>query len=296
MNSPDVQNTKNGIIAGLAAYFIWGFFPLFFKTLTSVTPLEVLTHRIVWSAASLIIFVAATGAWGKVLTAARSLKILAALTVSTILISVNWFVFIHAVDVGRVLEASLGYYMTPLINILLGLIFLGERVNRVQTIAIALAVAGVGVKAWTLGQLPVISLILAASFGGYGLVRKKTGMDGVSALTVETLILAPFALAYALYVSKTGKASFLNGPLTIDLLLVSAGILTAIPLVLYGEAVRHLKLATVGILQYIVPTLQFMLAVFAFGEPFTLGHFITFLLIWTGLALYTYDAYRRSFG
>lgn len=295
MTPANAGDARKGVVSGLSAYFIWGFFPLFFKTLTSVAPLEVLTHRIIWSAVSLAVFVAATGTWGKVRSAVRSGKILLVLTISTVLISVNWFVFIFAVDEGRVLEASLGYYMTPLINILLGFLILGERVNRIQTFAILLAVAGVGVKAWTLGHFPAISIILAASFGGYGLMRKITGMDGVTALMVETLILAPFAGAYAVFLAKTGRAAFLGGPVHIDLLLVAAGIVTAIPLVLFGDAVRYLKLATVGILQYIVPTLQFMLAVFAFGEEFTLGHFATFLLIWTGLALYTFDAYRRSF-
>lgn len=288
------NETRKGVAASLAAYLIWGFFPLFFKALATVAPAEVLTHRIIWSVASCGIYLALTGELARVRDILRSGRSMALLAVTTLMISTNWYVFIQAVETGHVLESSLGYFITPLVSVLLGYLFLGERLKRVQKIAIALAFSGVAVKALTLGQLPVISLALAASFGGYGLARKYVKTDAVTALTVETLLLAPLALAYALHLAASGKAAFLNGPRQIDFLLVMAGVVTAVPLVLYGAALERLKLSTVGLLQYIVPTMQFALAVWVFGEPFTGGHMITFALIWAGLAAYTLDAWRAD--
>jgi len=281
-----------GVALGLGAYLIWGFFPLYFRALAGVTPAEILAHRILWSSISLFLFVGLLGAFAPVRRAFGSLRTVGALAISTVLISVNWFVFIFAVDTGHVLEASLGYFITPLVNVLLGRLFLGERLRPVQSVAVLLATVGVLVKSATLGQFPVISLILAASFGGYGLVRKKTPVDAVTALTVETALLAPLALLYALYLARTGAAHFLGGSLRIDLLLVFAGVLTAVPLVLYGAAILRLRLATVGILQYLVPTMHFLLAVFAFGEPFTANHLAAFSLIWAGLFIYALDTFR----
>lgn len=286
------SETRKGVGLCLAAYLIWGFFPLFFKALATVAPAEVLTHRIIWSVAALALYLAFTGEAAKIATVLRSGRSLALLAVTTVMISTNWYVFIIAIETGHVLESSLGYFITPLVSVLLGNLFLGEKMRPAQKVAVGLAVCGVAVKAWAVGQFPVISLMLAASFGGYGLVRKYVKCDSVTALAVETLLLLPLALAYALYLAATGKASFLSTTRSTDLFLVLSGVVTAVPLVFYGAALKRLKLATVGVLQYIVPTMQFALAVWAFGEPFTAGHVLTFALIWTGLAIYTIDALR----
>ena len=288
------KEAGRGVAFGLAAYVIWGFFPLYFKTLTEVDPGEVLAHRIIWSVASLFIYVTIKSGWKKVRATIGSFRRLALLSVSTLLISSNWYVFIYAVEARRVLDTSAGYYISPLINVLLGFLVLGERLKPVQVFAILLALLGVGVKAWTMGELPAISLILAGTFGAYGLVRKFVDADAVTALTVETLLLFPFAIAYAVHLASGGKAAFLNSHVSIDALLAFSGVLTAVPLVFYGAALTRLKLATVGVLQYIVPTLQFMLAVFAFGEEFTRGHMLAFALIWAGISVYTYDALKGA--
>lgn len=286
------RDDPKGVALGLGAYLIWGFFPVFFKALSGVAPDEVLAHRILWSFASLCLYTLATRSWPQVRSAFTTPRTLATLCCSTLLISLNWFVFIVAVNTGRVLEASLGYFITPLISVLLGGLLLKERLRPVQAASVLLAALGVLVKTLSLGHLPVMSLVLAVSFGAYGLARKLTPAGGVTALTVETALLTPLALGYAIHLALGGQASFLAGPLSTDVLLVSAGVITAIPLALYGAAVRRLRLATVGVLQYLVPTLQFLLAVYYYDEPFQLGHLFAFSLIWAGLAAYTWDTFR----
>lgn len=288
------RETSTGLLSGAGAYLIWGFFPLFFRTLATVKPLEIFAHRIIWANLSLLLLVWWMKGFGPIIAALKSRKNLTTLILSTIFIAINWFVFIYAVDVGRVLECSLGYYITPLTNVLFGRFLLKEKLRPLQWTAIALAAAGVMVKAWTIGTLPMISLVLGGSFGAYGLARKLIKVDAITALAVETTIAMPLATAYALYLWATAKGSFLGGSLKIDLLLVCAGIITAIPLLLYGGAITRLKLSTVGVMQYSVPTMQFLIAVFLFGEPFTTGHGITFALIWTGLLLYTWDMTRSG--
>lgn len=283
-----------GVVTILSSYLIWGFFPLFFKTLSDVPPGEVLTHRILWSLVSMALYVAVTRAGGPVVRAFTTPRTVAALFVSTLLISMNWFVFIYAVEAGKVLESSLGYFLTPLINILVGYLILKEKLRPLQKAAVGLAVLGVATRVAAIGEFPMISLLLGVSFGGYSLVRKLNPLDGVTALTVETALLFPAALGWAIYLGVSGKAAFLTGGSGRDGLLVLSGVVTAVPLVLYGAAIRRLPLSLAGVLQYLVPTMQLLLAVLAFGEPFTLAHFATFALIWAGLALYTFDAARRA--
>jgi chloramphenicol-sensitive protein RarD len=285
---------RKGVIYGLAAYLCWGFFPVYFKSVHLVPPLEMVAHRICWSLAFLLLLVAWKGAWGEMRRLLARPKSLAALTVSTLLIATNWLVFIYAINVGEVLQSSLGYFINPLVSVLLGFVFLGERLERAQWFSIALACIGVVYLAASHGSVPWISLILAASFGLYGLIRKALHVEPLVGLTVETILLAPFALIYLIRLNQGGTGIFLAHSLRLDLLIPMAGIVTAIPLLLFAAATKRLRLATVGFLQYITPTMHFLLAVIVYGETFTHTHLVSFLFIWSGLVLYSLHAYRAN--
>ena len=279
-----------GAVQGLTAYLIWGCFPLYFKAVASVRASEVLAHRIVWSTIFLLLFVTVTRAGGILLATLKDRRAVSFLLCTTLLISINWFVFISAVARGKVLECSLGYYINPLVSVLLGFIFLGERLTARQKLSIALATAGVIIQTVLVGKVPLISLILAFSFGLYGLLRKVAAVQAVPGLTVEMILIAPLALGYLAWLLTEGRSSFLTGGTGMDILLVLAGVVTATPLILYGGALNRLRLSTMGIMQYIVPTGHFIWAVFLFGEPFSLANMGAFAFIWAGLALYTFDS------
>jgi chloramphenicol-sensitive protein RarD len=279
-----------GVTYGLAAYLLWGFFPLYFKWVAHVPPLEVLTHRIAWSLITILFILTATRGWGKVSATLRNRKALIILCATTMLISTNWFVFIFAVDRGQVLQSSFGYFINPLVSVLLGFLFLGERLRRVQVLSLALAIAGVLVLTLRLGSVPWIAMVLAISFALYGLLRKIVAAEALTGLAVETLLLFPAASGYLLYLGVTGKGAFPSATLGDNILLPLAGVITAIPLLWFSAAARLLRLATIGFMQYITPTIHFLLAVLAFGEPFTRTHLAGFACIWAGLLLYSYDA------
>ncbi len=279
-----------GVLLGLGCYFFWGFFPIFFKALAHVPALEVLCHRIVWSLAFLLPLALLSGRLADLKKALRDRATLLLLTTSTLLIAGNWLVFIHAVATDRVLESSLGYFINPLISALLGGLILGERLRRPQQLALLLAAAGVLHRTWHLGHPPWIALFLAVSFGLYGLLRKQARVDAVSGLTVETALLAPFALGYLLILGVGSGGAFLAGRPIDNLLLPLAGVITALPLIAFTAAARRLRLTTIGFLQYITPTLHFIFAVVLYHEPFSTGDLISFALIWTGLLLYSADA------
>ena len=285
---------RKGVIYGLAAYLAWGFFPVYFKAVHLVAPVEMVAHRICWSLAFLLLLIAGKGAWREVQALLARPKSLAALGVSTLLIATNWLVFIYAVDNGEVLQSSLGYFINPLVSVLLGFVFLGERLERVQWLSIALAATGVIYLALSYGSVPWISLALAASFGLYGLIRKALHVEPLVGLTVETLLLAPFALVYLVVLNQRGTGIFLANSTRLDLLIPMAGIITAIPLLLFAAAAKRLRLATIGFLQYITPTMHFVLAVTVYGETFTHTDLVSFLFIWSGLALYSMHAYRTT--
>jgi chloramphenicol-sensitive protein RarD len=223
------------------------------------------------------------------MTDRRSLLILMS---SAILIATNWLVFIIAVGHGQVLQSSLGYFITPFVSVLLGLVFLKEQLRRLQLVALFLAAIGVITLTVRYGRIPWSALILAATFGSYGLLRKVVTTDALAGLTVETVLLSPLASAYLAYASWRGEGAFLAGDITVNLLLVSAGVATAVPLLLFAAAARRLRLATVGFLQYITPTMHFLLAVVVYNEPFTSAHLTSFFCIWAGLACYSWDAWR----
>ncbi|MBK9302649.1 MAG: EamA family transporter RarD [bacterium] len=291
MKNDDGQ--RAGIAYGLAAYGWWGFVPLYFKAVSHVAPLEVLAHRVLWSLVLLSALLAARGRIPLLVKLLRDRRTLSVLGLTTLLIAANWLVFIWAVANDHVLQASFGYFITPLLNVLLGVVVLKERLRRSQALAVALAGLGVLWLSWRLGGLPVISLALAASFSLYGLLRKLIRPDGTLGLAAETLLLAPAALAWLLVREGSTGTAFLHGGAGTALLLAAGGIVTALPLIWFAEAARRLRYATVGFLQYLSPTLQFLLAVALFHEPFTASHAVAFGLIWAALGLYSWDALRH---
>ncbi len=279
-----------GVIQGLTAYLVWGAFPIYFKAVASVPASEVLVHRIIWSSVLLLAFVIITGRikeFSAIITNGRSVAILFAATLS---LSSGWLVFIKAVADDRVLEASLGYYITPLVSIFLGFVFLREKLSVRQTLSVALAAAGVVLQAVMVGRLPMESLILAVTFALYGLIRKTVRVPAVTGLTVQMLLISPLALAFSGFVMARGEMVFLSGVPGMDALLVLAGAVTVTPLLFHAAALQHLRLSTLGFMQYIFPTVYFLLAVFLYGEPFTSAHLVSFGFIWAGLLLYSYDS------
>lgn len=282
-----------GVIYGVAAYAWWGFVAVYFKLVSQVPPLEILAHRVVWSVVVLLLLIAGMRLWRSMLRVITQSSSLLWLSLSTILIAINWYTFIWAVTNDQIVQASLGYFINPLVNVVLGFVILRERLRRWETVSVTLA--GVAVLWLTIssGVVPWVSLILAFSFGLYGLVRKLAGVGSIEGLTVETLLLLPIAGAYLAYRDSAGALSFGAQGLTLDLLLVAAGPVTALPLLWFASAVRRLRLATVGLLQYIAPTLQFVLAIAVYNEPFGGRRMIAFLLIWAAVAIYSADNYRH---
>ncbi len=304
---------RAGLAYGLAAYLAWGFVPAYFKLLAHVPPLVVLCHRVVWSVLFLAALIAVQRRGAEVWACARRRPVILALLASTVFIAINWYVFIWAVSNGRVLQASLGYYINPLVNVMLGIVFLRERLRRWQVAGLTLAAAGVVVMASFQGQWPWVSLALAFSFGLYALVRKTAAVGPLVGLTIETTLLLPVAAVVLAgpklgWFAPVGANAGGNGAATAGaagvawdtrtyLLLALAGVVTAIPLLWFAAAARRLRLSTLGVLQYLSPTCQFLLAVFAYGEAFRWWHGLSFGLIWGALAIYTADsirAYRQA--
>lgn len=276
----------------MCAYLIWGFFPVYFKAFGSVPALQVVSHRIVWSLVFLLLLSFRPGRWDDIRRAMTDRRSLLILVTTAILIATNWLVFIIAVGHGQVLQSSLGYFITPFVSVLLGLIFLKEQLRRLQLVSLLLAATGVITLTLRYGSIPWTALILAVTFGSYGLLRKVVKTDALAGLTVETIVLAPLACAFLVYAAWRGEGAFLAGGLKINLLLMSAGVATSVPLLLFAAAARRLRLATIGFLQYITPTLHFLLAVAVYGEPFSSAHLASFLCIWAGLICYSWDAWR----
>jgi chloramphenicol-sensitive protein RarD len=275
-----------GVGLGFAAYLTWGFLPLYMKAVGSVPALEILAHRVLWSLlllAGLIVVARRLPALRALIAAPRTLALLG---VTALLIGVNWLIYIWAVNAGRVLDTSLGYFINPLVNVALGVLVLRERLRRAQIGAVGLAAVGVAVLAIAGGGLPWISLALAFSFSAYGLIRKMAPVDPLTGLLAETALLAPLS---AFYLLSLGSGSF-GADRGTDLLLVLSGVITAAPLLLFAAAGKRLRYATLGLLQYIAPTIQFLLAVLLYEEPLSQAHIVTFLCIWTGLVIYAADA------
>lgn len=287
------RDERSALIAGFAAFATWGLIPVYWKLLKAVSAPEILAHRFVWTTLFLIILLTWQRRWPELREAARSRRSLLYCLASGLALSVNWLFFIWAVNVGRVVETSLGYFMTPLVNVLFGAIFLRERLTRWQFVSVLLALVGVLNLTLGYGKFPWVAVILCVSFGLYGLLRKKSGTRPIPGLFLETTLLTPIALLYLLNLQRGGGLIFGPVPWSFALLLVSTGIVTGLPLVWFGHAARHLRLTTIGFLQYLAPTGSFFLGVFLYHEPFTRAHLITFTFIWTALAIFTVEAVLR---
>lgn len=284
-------NPRRGYILGLTAYIIWGLFPLYFKAIASVPAVEIIVHRVLWSAlfGSLLLLVWKHPGWWRELR--ENPQRLAIMALSGTLIAANWLTYVWAVNNGRMLEASLGYYINPLVNVLLGMLLLGERLRRIQWLAVGLATVGVAQQVWQVGSLPWVSLALALSFGAYGLIRKQAPVKALPGLVVETWMLVPIALGWLLLnpVATSAQAEFWTT--SEAWWLVAAGPITLVPLVAFNAAARHLPYTTLGFLQYIAPTLVLSQAVLLFGEHLSSSTLIAFMFIWAGLAIYSVDAW-----
>jgi chloramphenicol-sensitive protein RarD len=292
--SEDGSMRRAGLLYGVGAYLVWGVMPLYFKLLTEVAPTEIVAHRILWSLIFLGLLATVTRRWAAIRTAASSGRVLITLAITALLIAINWLVYVYAVVNGHVLEGSLGYYLNPLVNVLLGVVLLKEKLSRPQVAAVLLAGAGVAVLAAGAGSGLWISLTLAASFASYGFLRKVAPVDSLEGLWIETLVLAPVALGWLIWLEAGGRLGFLNFGIGIELLLVLGGAVTAIPLLMFTAAARRLPYSTLGFLQYLAPSLQFLLAVIVFGEPLTTAHLLCFGAIWTALAIFTLDGWRLA--
>ncbi len=283
---------KQGILYALLCYGAWGMFPLFWKMLTGIPAVNVLAHRVIWSAVFLLLWVMLSKQRTVFLSYLRRPKYVGILGLAGAIICFNWGTYIYAVETNRIVEAGLGYYINPLINVLLGYLFLGERLGRTQKLAVLLALIGVGYLTYTYGRLPWISLILATSFGVYGLLKKKVGLEAMPALTIETTVMMLPALFYLFYMSNTGQQPFFPESFQLSGLLMLGGVITAIPLFWFGKAAQTVPLSTLGFIQYLSPTVQLLLGVLLYGEHFSPAHLICFICVWTGLTLYTLSVIR----
>jgi chloramphenicol-sensitive protein RarD len=283
---------KRGILAGIAAYSLWGLFPIYWRLLEQVPAIEILAHRIVWAFGfvALLLIIKRDWHWTKeVLHNRRTLLIY---TLAAVLLSINWFTYIWAVNAGYVVEASLGYFINPLVNFMLGVIFFGEKLRSGQVAAVILAVLGVVYLTVSYGSLPWIALVLAFSFGLYGLIKKTASLESLHGLSLETAVLFLPALGFLLFRGSNGMGSFMHVGTGVTLLLILSGPVTSIPLLLFGFAARTIPLSMLGFIQYIAPTLQFMLGVFVYHEPFPLARLVGFSMIWLALLLYSIEGVR----
>jgi chloramphenicol-sensitive protein RarD len=286
------RNSLTGAFYAASAFLIWGLSPVYWKAMQQVPALEIVTHRVVWSFFILLGLTLAQRRGGELVEALRSPRTLLVLMLTTLLVSVNWLLYIWAVNAGYMLQASLGYYINPLVNVLLGMLFLKERLRRPQALAVLLAGAAVAFRTVSYGQFPWIALTLAFCFGLYGLIRKVAPVGPLVGLTVETLLLTPMGVAYLIYLERVDAGALFHGNLALDALLIGTGLITAFPLLFFNLGARRINLSTVGLMQYIAPSGMFLLAVLVYGEPFTVVQLWTFALIWIALAIYSIDSLR----
>jgi chloramphenicol-sensitive protein RarD len=287
------QRTREGLLAALISYTLWGFLPIYFKVVETVPAAEVLAHRVLWAVPFGLPIVLARRQWPEVVRALRTPQMLGLLALAAAFIAVNWLVYIWAVQNALIFQASLGYYINPLMYVLVGVIFFGERLRRMQTGAVLLAAGGVAVLSISGGEFPLISLTLATSFTIYGTIRSRVAVGGMPGLFIETLVLLPAAGAYLLWLASRDALVFVSGDWAMSGTLMLAGPFTVIPLLCFALAARRLTLSTIGVMQFIAPTLQFLVGL-AYGEVLTGPHVVCFVLIWTAVTLFSFDAWRRS--
>ncbi|MCZ4311521.1 EamA family transporter RarD [Vibrio atlanticus] len=294
MTPEEQQRTRQGILLAVGAYTMWGIAPIYFKSLSEVSPFEILSHRVVWSFFLLAFLLHMSRGWRKVRDTITSKPKMLYLVATSILVGANWLIFIWAVNSNHMLDASLGYYINPLINVLLGMFFLGERLRKLQWFAVALAAIGVIIQLIAFGSVPIVAIALAFSFGFYGLLRKKVSLEAQTGLFIETLVMLPIAATYLLFIADSATSDFSMNPMQLNLLLVAAGVITTVPLLCFTGAATRLKLSTLGFFQYIGPSLMFLLAVLIYGEAFTSDKAITFAFIWGALVIFSFDGLRNN--
>jgi chloramphenicol-sensitive protein RarD len=288
----DDSQTKAGMLFAVAAYTMWGIAPIYFKALTHIPAAEILMHRVIWSVVVLLILIVGLKQLGKVRIALKSKRVIATLLLAGFLLAANWLLFIWAVNNNYMLEASLGYFINPLINVFLGRLFLGEKLRPLQKLAVGIAMIGVGLLVFSYGQLPWIALTLACSFSVYGLLRKQVNVDSMPGLFIETSMMLPVALMYYVFFA-TVTADISANTAQLNSLLLFAGIVTTAPLLCFTAAARRIKYSTLGMVQYIGPSLMFILATVVYKEPLSQARLVTFVIVWSALALFTYDVVRN---
>ena len=287
-----MDNHRRGLAAGVSAYLLWGLFPLYWPLLEPAAPVEILAHRIAWSLVFVAGLLALTAGFGWVRTLGR--RRAGMLTLAAVLVTINWGTYIYGVNSEHVVETSLGYFINPLVTVALAVTVLGERLTRLQGVAVAIAAAAVLVLTIDYGRPPYIALTLACSFGLYGLIKKRAGVGGMQSLGFETAVLAPAALAYLLVLGANGDGTFTTEGAGHALLLAFGGVFTAVPLMLFGAAAIRIPLTTLGLIQYLAPTLQFAIGVLIYTEPMPASRLAGFALVWVALAVFTWDAIRHS--
>lgn len=294
LSATQKTDARPAVFAAVAAYMLWGMFPLYFNALNQVSALEILAHRVLWSVFFIAFLITRSRSWPAVADIVFTPRKLAVFALSAGFITLNWGFYIYAVISAQTLEGSMGYFIMPLVAVMMGALFFAERFSKTQGIAIVLALSGVAYQLWFIGELPWIALTLAFSFGTYGMLRKKAPAESIVGLFVETLLIAPLVIAYLIYLGTQGELYFLSAPIEMKGLLMLAGPVTAIPLILFAYGARKLRYSSVGLLQYINPSCQFLVAVFIFMEPFNLHNLITFGFIWAGLLLYSLNTFQIS--
>lgn len=285
---------NKGILFAIGAYGLWGLFPIYWKLLHTVSSQEIVAHRIIWSLLFMLILLATTQRLNQFKQQLKNKKILLTYSLAGTLLGINWLTYVWGVNAGFIVETSLGYFINPLVSVLLGVVFLKERLNRQQWIAVAMATVGVLYLTLQYGALPWIALTLAFSFGAYGLIKKTAPLDSMESLSMETLFMFAPAFAYVLFVQSTGQGSFGTVSWQVTTLLVLTGIVTAVPLIFFAAAARRIPLSTVGIMQYIAPTLQFSIGVWLYHESFNQTRLIGFSIIWFALIIYVVDSLSQK--
>ncbi|QHJ12164.1 Protein RarD [Paraglaciecola mesophila] len=283
---------KSGVLFAIAAYTMWGIAPMYFKLIGQVPAMEILMHRIIWSVLVLVLLVAVTGKINKVKQAILNPKVMQILLISGLLLAANWFIFIWAINNNHLLDASLGYYINPLLNVFLGRIFLGERLRRMQKVAVGLALSGVAYFIVSYGQLPWVALALAGTFGIYGLLRKQVAVDSLPGLLIESVFLLPPAIVYWIWFAGE-YSNMLTNDLPLNITLICAGIVTTAPLLCFTAAAKRIMFSTLGFFQYIGPSLMFVLAAAVYGEPLDNSKLVMFAFVWLALGLFSYDSLRQ---